>query len=67
MKKDSSHVCANAQIDFSTFDLEGILRRVRNGTNSPEDLEVLASFCGTYLRHWQDIKELIDRGIIKKI
>lgn len=57
---------AKAQINFENFDLEGIMRRMRNGTSSTADAEVLASFSGTYLRYWQDIRELTDRGIIRK-
>ena len=57
---------AKTQIDFANFDLEGILRRLRNGTSTKSDMEVLASFSGTYLRYWQDIRELTDRGIIRK-
>lgn len=57
---------AKAQINFAGFDLEGILRRVRNGTSTEADMSLLASFSGTYLRYWQDIRELILRGIMKK-
>lgn len=65
--KNISHVTrTKAQIDFATFDLEGILRRLRNGTSTPSDMKVLASFSGTYLRYWQDVRELTLRGIIRK-
>lgn len=57
---------ARAQINFASFDIEGIMRRLRNGTCTQADKAILASFSGTYLRYWQDIRALTDRGIIRQ-
>lgn len=55
-----------ADINFFNFDLDGILKRVREGKATDVDKMTLASFCGAFLRYWQDEKELINKGIIQK-
>lgn len=62
--KNALRAPKKAQINFASFDFGAILNRMRNGTASASDLRILASFCGTYLRDWQDIRALIARGIV---
>ena len=53
-----------AQMDFSGIDLGLLLDRVRKGIATYEEKFILASFSGSYLRHWQDERGLINQGII---
>lgn len=55
-----------AQMDFSGIDLGLLLDRVRKGIATYEEKFILASFSGSYLRHWQDERGLINQGIINQ-
>lgn len=55
---------AKAHVNFSALDINALVAKVRNGSATEQEFQLLASFCGTYLQKWKVRSYLIQSGII---
>ena len=49
----NSRAKPNSSANFAGIDINYLVAKVRNGSATREEFQMLASFCGTYLQKWQ--------------
>ncbi|HBZ59216.1 MAG TPA: hypothetical protein DEO49_08775 [Sutterella sp.] len=60
----NSRAKPNSSANFAGIDINYLVAKVRNGSATREEFQMLASFCGTYLQKWQVFDDLLKAGII---